>query len=319
LGKVVKRAMPAVVSVITTDRSDPQAPPAAKGDPQKGVGAGFIVSPDGYILTCSHVIEDAIDVRVTLLSPEGFPEEWPAAVVGHDSQTDFALLKVDVPRRLPVLALGSASTVEVADWVIAIGSPFGLARSVSVGVVSFKGRTEVTPSGRHGIFEYLQTDASINPGNSGGPILDINGDVVAIANAVNVSGQGIGFAVPVDMAKAVLPQLKTFGGIQHGWLGMAVKDVTPEMAEALGGIRSYGGVFVSDVSKGGPADLAGVRVGDLVTHVRSLPIHRTTDIHWRVETANVGDEMELGLQREGKLLKVSVQLKAPPSSEDAAP
>src|SRR4029079_1264630 len=121
---------------------------------------------------------------------------------GEDPQTDFALLKIHPPRKLPVLRLGSSKSVDVADWLIVIGNPFGLAHSVTVGVVSYKGRTDVTPAGREGYFDYIQTDASINPGNSGGPVLDLNGEVVAIANAVNVAGQGIGFAVPIDIAKA---------------------------------------------------------------------------------------------------------------------
>jgi serine protease Do len=307
--------MPAVVSLTTRDK--PDAKDVDKGDPQKGVGAGFIISSDGYILTCSHVIEDAEEIRITLLSPKGYPEEWPARVVGHDPETDFALLKVDVPRPLPVLKLGTAATVDVADWVVAIGSPFGLARSVSVGVVSYKGRTDVTPSGRRGVFEYLQTDASINPGNSGGPILNTNGDVVAIANAVNVAGQGIGFAVPIDMAKAVIPELKAHGGIHHGWLGVSVRDITPELAESLGGVPTYRGVLVSDVSKNGPAAMAGLRVGDLITHIKELPIHHTTDIHWRLETVPAGQNVDLAVRREGKLLRLSVRLATAPEEAPA--
>lgn len=317
LRRVVKRAMPAVVSITTTDKPNANADPKAPAvQAQRGVGSGFVISPDGYILTCSHVIEGALDVHVTLVSREGYPEEYPARVVGNDPQTDFALLKIDAPRRFPVLRLGSASSVDVADWVVVIGSPFGLANSVSIGVVSYKGRSDVTPAGRNGAFEYLQTDASINPGNSGGPILDAHGDVVAIANAVNVAGQGIGFAVPVDVAKAVLPDLKAHGRLRHGWLGIAVQDLTPELARSLG-MTAYSGAFVREVSAGGPAALAGIRQGDVITRLSGSAVHRAAELRLQLETATVGHSLGLSVARAEGAVRVDVRLADTPKIQVA--
>ena len=311
LGRIAKAAMPAVVSITTVDAVSANplkgSAPDGPSEPQRGVGSGFIVQADGYILTCAHVVEDAREIHVAILSPQGFPEEYPARVVGADAQTDFALLKVEVERKLPVLALGSAQSVDIADWLVVIGSPFGLAHSVSVGVVSYKGRTEVTPNGRAGYFDYIQTDASINPGNSGGPILDINGDVVAIANAVNVAGQGIGFAVPVDIAKAVMPELREHGQVRRGWAGISVTDLTPELAAPLR-MPSYEGVLVSDVVSGSPAARAGIRSGDIITRVTGERIRKAHDIRWKVATAGIGHALAFHLERAGRAFDARVML-----------
>jgi serine protease Do len=226
LARAAARALPAVVA-ITTHTS------AQSSQDSAGLGAGFIVTPDGYILTSEHVVEGATDVRVQLWNAGEPSEEVPARVVGVDKATDTALLKVDVRRRLPSLRLASAADVQLADWVVVIGNPFGLSQSVTVGVVSYQGRTDINPTGAPGYLDDLQTDAPINPGSSGGPILDLAGDVVAIANAVNVSGQGIGFGIPIDIAKAVLPQLKASGSVRRGWLGGSVEDLTPELTEVF--------------------------------------------------------------------------------------
>jgi serine protease Do len=307
LSEVARRAMPAVVS-ITTQPSAQQAA-AGGGEAQQGIGSGFVIHPDGYILTAAHVVEGAAEVRVTLLHPEGYPEEVPARVLGIDGRTDSALLKVRLGRKLPVLPLGSGQDVQVADWVVVIGNPFGLSHTVSVGVVSYQGRTDVTPAGRDGDFDYLQTDASINPGNSGGPVLDLQGNVVAMANAVNVSGQGIGFAIPIDIAKAVVPHLKRYGQVKRGWLGVAVQDLTPALGVSLG-IRDTHGVVVSDVTEGSPGARAGLRVGDVVTELDAAPVARAHVLRWRVSTRGAGRTVELAVRRHGRPLKLKVQLEA---------
>ena len=308
IAKVARRAMPAVVTITTTEPASQDDD--SDGQPQQGVGAGFIISHDGYILTSAHVVDDATNVQVTLLSPHGRPETVGARVVGIDEETDCALVKIDVGRRLPVLQLGSAKDVDVADWVVAIGSPFGLDRSVSVGVVSYKGRTDVEPNGRHGYFDYLQTDAAINPGNSGGPVLDLEGNVVAIANAVNVAGQGIGFAVPVDIAKQVLPDLKAHGRVRRGWMGIAVEDLSPERARSLG---IDGGVVVSGVIPHSPADRAGLKVGDVIVRVNRHRVEQAEALRFRIGRTRIGHAISLSVSRAGQPLTFDLTLGTPPS------
>jgi serine protease Do len=304
IAKVARRAMPAVVA-ITTRQEPSLADAAASGqtEPQKGLGSGFIIHPDGYILTSSHVVEGASEVKVSLLARNGRTRSYDATVIGNDPETDFALLKIDAGYKLPVLPLGSARDVEVADWVVVIGNPFGLSHSVTVGVVSYKGRTDVTPAGRTGYFDYLQTDASINPGNSGGPVLDLNGNVVAIANAVNTSGQGIGFALPIDMAKAVLPDLMKYGEVHRGWIGISVQDVDADSATPA----AESGVVVSDVEENSPAEKAGLRVGDLIVGLGKAKVHQAHALRWTVATANVGRAFRLTVRRDGQLMTFRVR------------
>jgi serine protease Do len=316
LAQVARRAMPAVVS-ITTRTDAPEG--NAEDEPQKGIGSGFIIHPDGYILTSAHVVAGAHEVMVSVLTPHGEPQELHAAVVGEDARTDFALLKVDAGRKLPVLKLSTADRVQVADWIVVIGNPFGLAHSVTVGVVSFKGRTDITPNGHDADFDYLQTDASINPGNSGGPVLDLHGEVVAIANAVNVTGQGIGFAIPIDVAKAVLPQLRDHGRVRRGWLGISVADWTLELADHLNLSPSRRGIVVTDVVEGSPASLAGIRVGDLVSGVDGKPVDRAHALRWRLSLREVGHSVGLHLRRDSKRFAVRVRLAEPPPEVPAPP
>jgi len=316
LSQVARAAMPAVVSITTRTVSTDALVSGEEG--QKGIGSGFIIHPDGYILTSAHVVEGASEVSVSVLSSRGFPEEFPAQVVGQDPRTDSALLKIDAGRKLPVLKLSSASRVEVADWIVVIGNPFGLAHSVTVGVVSFKGRTDVTPNGRDGDFDYMQMDASINPGNSGGPVLDLHGNVVAVANAVNVAGQGIGFAIPIDIAKAVVPHLKKYGEVRRGWMGISVADFSPEVA-AEHGLNSRGrGVIVSNVDQAGPGERAGLKVGDVIVGLDSGRVERAHNLRWQVAARGVGKSVVLNVRRGEQPLKVRVRLEQVPT-EVAAP
>lgn len=315
LSQVARAAMPAVVS-ITTHTVSPEA--AISGEEaQKGIGSGFIIHPDGYILTSAHVVEGASEVRVSVLSARGYPEEFPARVVGQDPRTDCALLKIDAGRKLHVLKLSSASRVEVADWIVVIGNPFGLAHSVTVGVVSYKGRTDVAPNGRDGDFDYMQMDASINPGNSGGPVLDLHGNVVAIANAVNVAGQGIGFAVPIDIAKAVLPHLKAHGQVRRGWMGISVADLSPEVAAEYGLASRGRGVIVSNVDEAGPAERAGLRVGDVIVGLDARRVERAHKLRWQVAARGVGKSVVLSVRRGNQPLKLRVKLEELPADVPA--
>jgi serine protease Do len=316
LSKVARAAMPSVVSIITQESTEP----ASEADEaQKGIGSGFIIHPDGYILTSAHVVEGAAEVTISVDSPHGYPEQFEARIVGQDRRTDCALLKIDAGRQLPALKLSSASHVDIADWVVVIGNPFGLENSVTVGVVSYKGRSTVAPNGREGDYDYIQMDASINPGNSGGPVLDLHGDVVAIANAVNVAGQGIGFAVPIDIAKAILPQLKTHGQVRWGWMGAEVKDVSAEVTEQFGLSSGRRGVVVWSVEEEGPARRAGLRPGDVIESVDSRHVERAHTLRWQMAARGVGKSMVLQVRRGEQPLKVRVRLEEPPARLAPAP
>jgi len=316
LAKVARSALPAVVSITAYESPSRKerldGPPTA---PQRALGSGFFIHPDGYILTSYHVVEDGGEIRVSRHAPEDAGSQtYPATLIGKDELTDVALLKIDSPGKFPVLPLGTTESVEVADWVVVIGNPYGMANSVTVGVVSYKGRTGISPNGKDGYFDYLQTDASINPGNSGGPVLDLNGTVIAIASAINVSAQGIGFALPIEVAKAVVPQLSTQGSVRRSWMGISVRDASdsqePESAE---------GVVVSNVLTGGPASAAGLKVGDVILRVGGAAIRRADALRWKVALGQVGKLMDLTVRRGSKPLHFQVKLAETPADlEDDA-
>ena len=312
LVQAARAAIPAVVSISTQEHPD------SSGETQRGIGSGFIISPDGYVLTAAHVVDDAVSFTVTVLDPRGWPEELPAILVGSDPLTDCALLKLATDRRLPTLSLGSAQDLEVADWVVVIGSPYGLDRSVSVGVVSAKGRTDIIPGSRTSFVDFIQTDAAINPGNSGGPVLDIEGKVVGIANAVNTTGQGIGFAIPVDVARAVVDELRLHGEVRRGWLGLSVVDLTPDVAKSFGR-QSYSGVMVSDVVAGSPAQRAGLRAGDIILEVDRTPVRRAQALRWKVAQSGPGSPVRVRLTRAGHAVLATVTPVSMPTMTAASP
>lgn len=307
LVRVAKAALPAVVSVTALEsnqqeNSDAEAPAL----PQRALGSGFFIHPDGFILTSYHVVEDGKEIRVSTLSDEG-TRAYPARLIGKDELTDVALLKVDSSRKFPVLPLGSTDSVEVADWVVVIGNPYGMSHSVTVGVVSYKARSGIAPNGKEGLFDYLQTDASINPGNSGGPLLDLDGNVVAIASAVNVSAQGIGFAIPVEIAKAVLPQLSSQGAVHRSWMGISVREASDSPDVEL-----PDGVVVAEVQNGGPASQAGLEVGDVIVRVGTTQIRRVEALRWKVAMGEVGKPLDLTVRRGGKPIRLKVRLAETP-------
>ncbi len=304
IAQVARASMIAVVSITTVQPPDSSSD---RTEDQTGLGTGFIIHEDGYILTAAHVVDGATEIRIGLLNDDGYTEEHDAEVLGVDKATDCALLRTHVGRKLPVLPLGTAADVDIADWVVVIGNPFGLGHSVSVGVISFKGRTDVTPTGLEGSFDYIQTDAAINPGNSGGPVVDINGNVVAIANAVNVSGQGIGFAIPIDIAKAVVPQLIQHGRVRRGWAGISIQDLTPEIAARFKTRRAYG-VLISDVIDGSPAQKAGLKRGDVILSVDDVRTLHAGALRWRVSSKGVGRKVKLEVERDGKPVSLELTL-----------
>lgn len=309
LSKVARAALPAVVSITTLQQSSQDSESDAPA-PQTSMGSGFIINAEGFILTGYHVVEDAAEIRVAVNPSDDSDEVYPARIVGRDEQTDIALLKINAGRKLPVLPLGSTSQVDVADWVVVIGSPFGMANSVTVGVVSYKGRTGISPNGRNGYFDYLQTDAPINPGNSGGPVLNLNGEVIAISSAVNVSGQGIGFAIPIETAKEIIPQLWSQGLVRRAWIGASVMDSIDFTT------HDADGVVVSEVRDGGPASKAGLQIGDVITNLGSTIIRRADVLRGRVARSGIGEWVELSVRRDGKPLRLKLRLEEMPTPSE---
>ena len=231
---------------------------------QKSLGSGFIISRDGYILTNNHVISESEEIFVSLSDNE----EYKASIVGKDDNTDIALIKIDSNREnFPVAVLGDSNSLEIGDWVIAIGNPFGFGHTLTQGIVSAKAR--VIGAGPYDNF--IQTDAAINPGNSGWPLINMDGQVIGINTAIVSSGQGIGFAIPINMAKDILPELKDTGEVARGWLGVAIQEVTPEIARAVG-LDEARGAMVSAIYPDDPADNAGIEKGDIILEINSQGI-----------------------------------------------
>ncbi|HLA28165.1 MAG TPA: DegQ family serine endoprotease [Syntrophales bacterium] len=258
---------------------------------QQGVGSGFIMSREGYILTNNHVVEDADQIKVKLADGK----EFDGKIIGRDPKTDLALIKIQAASDLPALKLGNSDDLKVGNWVVAVGSPFGLEQTVTAGIVSAKGR--VIGSGPYDNF--IQTDASINPGNSGGPLINLQGEVVGISTAIIASGQGIGFAIPINMAKEVAPQLQKTGHVTRGFLGVTIQDLTPELAKSLG-LKEGKGALVSQVASGGPADKAGIEQGDVIINFDGRPIGDSKDLPRIVASMPVGKTVAVKLLRGGK-------------------
>ena len=265
---------------------------------QQSLGSGFIISSDGYIVTNNHVVAEADEIKVKLYDDK----EYDAKVVGTDSKTDLALIKIDV-KGLDFLELGDSDALEVGTWVVAIGSPFGLEQTVTAGIVSAKGR--IIGSGPYD--DFIQTDASINPGNSGGPLLNLEGEVVGINTAIVASGQGIGFAIPSKLASGIVDQLRNSGEVTRGWMGVAIQDVTPELAEYYN-LKEKSGVLVAKVYKGDPADRAGIVPGDVITHVKGDAVKSSRDLSTAIAGLGVGARVPVTLVRDGKAKTVFVVL-----------
>ena len=273
-----------------------QAPQAPRR--QQGQGSGVIVSPDGYILTNNHVVDGADEITVRLSDKR----ELKGKVVGRDPKTDLALVKVESPKPLPAAKLGNSDRARAGDWVVAVGNPFGLDHTVTAGIISAKGRALEGPYD-----DFIQTDASINPGNSGGPLVNLQGEVIGINAQIVAGGQGIGFAIPVNLARTIAEQLKTKGGVSRGWLGVAIQDLTPEMAEHFG-IQGKQGALVADVTKGGPADEAGLRRGDVIVSWDGKPIEESHDLPLRVANTPIGRTVEVKVLRDGGPRTFSVKV-----------
>ncbi len=264
---------------------------------QRSLGSGFIIDREGYILTNNHVIEKAQTIKVKLMDSK----EYDAKVIGKDAKTDIALIKIDAKHTLPSATFGDSDSLDIGDWVMAIGNPFGLETTVTAGIVSAKGR--VIGAGPYD--DFIQTDASINPGNSGGPLFNLKGEVVGINTAIVSGGQGIGFAIPINMAKDLLSQLKSKGKVVRGWLGVVVQKVTPELAKNFG-LKESEGALVSDVMEDSPAGKAGIKRGDVIVSFNGKSIKDMDTLPRLVGAAEIGKKVKVGLFREGKPLDVYV-------------
>ena len=302
---LAKKLKPAVVNVSTAKTIAPQkkfhrAPSPFGTDPfeeffdrffenapqrsykQRSLGSGFIISDDGYILTNNHVVAGADEIKVKL----GDKREFKAEVKGTDEKLDLALIKIEAKDHFPVARLGDSDTIEVGEWVMAIGNPFGLEQTVTAGIVSAKGR--VIGSGPYD--DFIQTDASINPGNSGGPLFNAQGEVIGINTAIVAGGQGIGFAIPINMAKGIITQLKEKGKVTSGWLGVSIQAMTPELAQSFG-LEAEKGALVNEVMKDSPADKAGIKSGDIILEFDGKAVHEMNELPRLVAETPVGKKV----------------------------
>jgi serine protease Do/serine protease DegQ len=332
LAPMVKRVSPAVVNIATRGTikekpgqrnpllDDPffrqffNVPPDSKPHerPFQSAGSGVIVdAKNGYIITNFHVIENANEITVTLLDNRSFP----AKVVGSDEGADIAVLQAKQPN-LVAMALGDSSHLEVGDYVVAIGNPFGLQHTVTAGIVSALGRTGINPDGYE---DFIQTDASINPGNSGGALVNLRGELVGINSAI-LSGSGgnigIGFAIPVNMAKGVMDQLIKYGQVKRGVLGVTILDVTPDIAKEFG-LADASGALVTAVSERSSAERAGVKTGDIIVSINGVPVKNAHELRNSIGMLQIGDQVEIGLLRDGKSHKVTALVAERAESESA--
>ncbi len=273
--------------------------PAPREYKQRSLGSGFILDTDGYIVTNNHVVENAEEIQVILKDGK----EYAATIVGRDPNTDIALIKVKPDAPLTPAPLGDSDALRVGDWVMAIGSPFGLEQTVTAGIISAKGR--VIGSGPYD--DFLQTDASINPGNSGGPLIDMDGKVVGINTAIVASGQGIGFAIPVNMARGIIDQLKANGEVTRGWLGVYIQDLTEDLAE-YHKAKDAKGALVAEVVPGDPADAAGIRAKDIIVKINGVAIDNTRELTRKVADIAVGEKVDVEVLRNGKRKTFRVEI-----------
>jgi len=320
---IVKAQQAKVVHINTTTRGstpgDTQSStqePFRFPDPNRGSGSGFIISPDGYIVTNHHVVENTDSVEVVL----GDERKFPAEIVGLDPQTDLALLKIDATD-LPAVKFGDSSRLQVGDWVIAIGNPLGLDHTVTAGIISAKGRN-IFNDENLAYGEFLQTDAAINPGNSGGPLFNLKGQVVGVNTAISRKGQGIGFAVPSNLVVRVVAELRQYGRVNRGWLGVVILELTREQVQSLALPAGTRGVVIDEILPGSPAKSAGLRKGDVLTGFGDEHLRRVPQLQKLVALSPPGSEVDLqGLRRDSatdpwKPLRVHLRLGTNPVSAE---
>ncbi len=327
---LAERVVPSVVSVFATDEVTPEEMRKRQGMPndpfhfffgpfgvpreeepqvRRSEGSGFFISSDGEVLTNNHVVEDADELKIELVDGT----RYDVKLVGRDPATDIALLKVEKPdREFPALVLGDSDAARVGEWVMAVGNPLGMDHTVTVGVVSAKGR--VLGISDTSFENFIQTDAAINFGNSGGPLVDERGQVIGINTAISARGQNLGFAVPIDTARLILPQLRKHGKVVRGYLGVTVGKVDQKIQEAFG-LPARKGAFVQDVMAGHAADKAGIKHGDVIVAVNGKPTDTTRELIDVISSYPPGTRVKLEILRDGKKLTVPVTLEERPGEE----
>ena len=313
--EVSEKVTPAVVNIRAervrrTERLSPlfeeffgdlfRKPPSEQRE--QSLGSGFILSEDGYILTNEHVVTGAEQIKVRLTDQRVFPGK----VVGGDPKTDVAVIKIETEEPLPVAVLGDSDRLKVGQWALAIGNPFGLDSTLTVGVISATGRTDV---GIEDYENFVQTDASINPGNSGGPLLNIYGEVVGVNTAIVASGQGIGFAIPINLAKLVANQLIRSGEVTRGWLGVSIQPLDADLAASFG-LDRVTGALVTRVLPGAPAEKAGLQRGDVLLSFDGKPIRSVKELQLLVASSPPGEKIPVEVLREGTRLTLQVAIAA---------
>lgn len=325
---LVERLKPTVVNIsVTQVIKRGGTPQFGEGDPfgdfwkrffgnqeprefqRKGLGSGFIINKEGYIVTNNHVVQKAKDIMVILDNKK----QYPARVIGTDPKTDIALIKIEAMEDFPVAPLGDSDKLREGESVIAIGNPFGLSETVTTGIVSAKGR--VIGAGPYD--DFIQTDASINPGNSGGPLINFHGEVVGINTAIIATGQGIGFAAPINIVKETLLPLREKGKVTRGWLGVSIQQVTPELAKSFG-LEDEKGALVSDIAPGGPAEKAGVKRGDIIIEVNGKPLKDYHELPRAVASMSPGERVTFKVLRDGKEETIAAEV-GELKEEEAAP
>jgi serine protease DegQ len=312
-----QRVIPSVVNIFTQQKMPSNNHPALNdpifryffGDrlderPRQAsnLGSGVIVSPNGFILTNHHVIEAADEIQVALENGQTLP----ARVVGTDPETDLAVLKISA-NALPAITFAESDTLRIGDWVLAVGNPFGVGQTVTAGIVSALGRTQL---GINTFENFIQTDAAINPGNSGGALVDVAGHLVGVNSAIysrTGGSQGIGFAIPVSIARQVMEQIILEGGVVRGWVGIEVQDLTPELAESFN-LDKTEGALIAGVLKGGPADLGGVRPGDILLAVNGSTVTDSSSLLNMIAALKPGDKARLTVARKNQSLDLPIQV-----------
>lgn len=288
----------------------PQNPLPPQSRPQAmSLGTGFIIDSSGLILTNNHVVAEADEIKIKFTEDT---EEKPVdgEVVGRDTELDLALIRVKTKRDLISISFGDSDALEVGEYVMAIGNPFGQGHSVTHGIISAKGR--LTPD--LPLAKYIQTDAPINPGNSGGPLVNLKGEVIGINNAIDVRAQGIGFAIPVNVIKNVLPQLKTKGTVSRGYIGVFVEPLSPEIAAKIGAPKDLRAPFVINVNPGEPADTAGIKPYDVILEFAGKPVHNSSDLITSVTSIEVGHTAPVKILRAGKEMTLTIKVTQRPGA-----
>ncbi len=314
-----QRSMPAVVHIFTSKETraqrhplldDPvfrhffgERPDSGPRQRSAGLGSGVIVSPDGFVLTNNHVIEAADEIEVALNDGRKFP----ARLVGRDPETDLAVLKLQTDAQFPVITFAAADTLQVGDVVLAIGNPFGVGQTVTMGIISALGRTHL---GINTFENYIQTDAAINPGNSGGALVDSSGNLVGINTAIysrSGGSLGIGFAIPVSLARNVLEQIVATGEVTRGWVGVEIQEITPELAESFG-LNEPSGALIAGVLRGSPAERAGIRPGDVLIGVDGRSVRDTKGMLEMVAALPPGNVAQFRIRRASGELDLKVEV-----------